>query len=179
MQINNILNIHDDIVMMENRNLISGLLNKLKGFNWKKAKGLFKSSFDNFVKMVMDSGQEKEVLEILNRSLGINAKTLKSLSNRRVSESKGSVNEGLGDWWKEAAGNFYGAMSFYPLLTVFLELDKVVKGADNANVRAVIIYSIIWLLVITGKVAANAISGRKSNDDQTVKASLHPSQVGR
>ncbi|MCK5016107.1 MAG: hypothetical protein KAS32_03465 [Candidatus Peribacteraceae bacterium] len=64
-------------------------------------------------------------------------------------------------WWKEIGNNMYAAVSFYPILMVFLELDKVIKGLDGASTRAVIIYGLMWLLIVTGKVISNSFSSRR------------------
>jgi len=173
MRIEDILGIHTETTLYESRGLLKTELNKLKSMTWDKAKSFLKKQFDTFNKSVKKAGIEKEVINILNKHMGTRVSTLSSLATQKIVE-KHELNEGFTDWWKEASVNLYGALSFYPILMVFLELDKVIKGSDMADPKSIAIYALIWIAVITGKIVSGKLVSDKTN---TVKAAAAPSQV--
>lgn len=177
MKLEHILEYDEKIVMTENKSLIMKVLNDLGRMGWSQAKKHLRGEALEFVSLIKgDPNVEKAVLKIVNKHLGTSFTNLNSIFGKALVEQTNKVDEGLKDWWKEASGNMYGALSFYPLLTAFLELDKVVKGVDGMNVKAVIVYFLMWILIVTGKVLAGSSIGK---NDNKVKASLHPSQVSR
>lgn len=176
MNINEVLDIGKEIEMNESVSEIMGITNKLGKMSWDAAKKFLRQKAVEFVSIIKNDPyiDEKNVLRIINTKFGTNFSNINSVFANGITESL-KLNEGkLGDWWKEASGNMYGALSFYPLLTVFLELDKIIKDQPGANIKAMIIYFLIWILIVTGKVVSGMIVKK-----QDIKASIHPSQVGR
>jgi len=172
MNIDEILNIHEEVMVNEGTTFINTALKTIKKMAWNKAQDFLRSQSKDFFDMLDKEGiSKKKVLNIVNKNMKTSFRSEKPIISKRVTES--IISEGFSDWWKEATSNLYGALSFYPLLTTFLELDKVIKSSGDANIQAMIIYFIIWVAVITGKV----VSGKLVNKND-VKASLHPAQVG-
>ena len=68
------------------------------------------------------------------------------------------VSEGIGDaikgWWKDVEKRAYPALEFYPALTVFIEIDKLIKGA---NFRILTFYAIFWLVIVSIKHGKEAL----------------------
>ncbi len=56
------------------------------------------------------------------------------------------------EWWQEASANAYGALAFYPLLSMFIQFEKVIKGESDASMQIALIYLFIWIMTITGKI---------------------------
>lgn len=177
MRIDDILEVHDGLIINENKSYIIQVLNTLKNMTWGKSQDFLRGKVKEFFNAIDDNDDidRQDVLSVVNKHLWSNFRSITPITNKRITESY--LNEGIFDsWWKEATGNLYGALSFYPLLTAFLEMDKVIKGSGDANIRAMSIYFIIWIAIITGKV----VSGRLvSKNTKAPKASLHPSQVGK
>lgn len=150
------------------------LLQEDKNFILKTIKAIFKKShkfyrkelekaITDVSKAVKATGKEKEMVGIINKRSGLRINSLTDLKQhtRLIESKKKNVNEGFGEWWKEASSNAYGALAFYPLLTMFLELDKVIKGLPDASLRTTIIYLLIWVLIISGKIQRKDLITRK------------------
>ncbi len=170
MRMDDILEVCVEIEINESATFIKDVVNRLGRMTWDTVKKFLKQKAQNFIEIVKDNpyADENGVLKIINSRLGTHFSDVRSVFAQKLMENTDKCDEGLKDWWKEASGSLYGALSFYPLLTTFLELDKVVKGAGDANIRSMSIYFIIWVLVVSGKV----LTGKIGNND--VKASLHP-----
>lgn len=186
MQINELLKVHDEMVLNENRAYIVQIMNTLKNMTWDKAQNFMRGKVKEFFNKLEASGVDrKKILSIANKHLWSNFKSPTPITNKKITESR--LDEGIfKTWWSEATGNLYGALSFYPLLTAFLEMDKVIKQSGDADVRAMSIYFIIWIAIITGKVVngklvsknkKGAESDYKDENQHKVKASLHPAQM--
>ena len=172
MKLEYILEYDEKIVMTENKSLIMKVLNDLGRMGWAQAKKHLRSEAMEFVSAIKDDpNAEKAVLRIVNKHLGTSFTNLNSIFGKALVEQTNRVDEGLKDWWKEASGNMYGALSFYPLLTAFLELDKVVKGAEGMDVKATMVYFLMWILIVTGKVLSTSVG---KGDTKKV---FHPSRA--
>lgn len=183
MNIDEILSVDSEITLNESKNFIVSTLNTLKSMTWDKAQNFLRGKVKEFFSKLEKSGVDrKKVLNIVNKHMWADVRTPNQLVSKKITESV--LNEGIfGDWWKEATGNLYGALSFYPLLTAFLEMDKVIKQSGDADVRAMSIYFLIWVGIITGKIVSgklvskNAkVSEEPKEDKHKVKASIHPAQ---
>lgn len=150
------------------------LLQEDKNFLLKTVKSIFKKPHKFFkkelVKAISDvskatkaSGVDKKMVDIINRYSGLKLNSITDLRKhvKLIEARKPHVNEGFGEWWKEASSNAYNALAFYPLLTMFLELDKVIKGLPDASLRVTIIYLLIWVLIISGKIQRKDMIQRK------------------
>jgi ABC-type antimicrobial peptide transport system permease subunit len=126
---------------------------------WDSAKKFLKQKAIEFAAFIKDDPyiDEKRCLMIINQRFGTHFSDLHSIVAKGLMENTNRVDEGLKAWWDEATKNLYGALSFYPLLTAFLEFDKIIKGSGDANVRAMIIYFLVWVLIISGKVVSGMI----------------------
>ena len=112
------------------------------------------------------NGLEKDALRIINKHYGVNYKSLMQLQKSPALIENKTINEDWCVWWKEATANMYGALSFYPLLQAFLELDKLVKHSGDADISYVMTYFLMWIAIITGKIA---ISGMTKTQGQRIK----------
>lgn len=185
MNIDELLRTDEEVLLLENKNFIISTLNKLKSMTWDKAQDFLRGKVKEFFNKLDSSGVDrKKIISIANKHMWSNVNSPAQLTAKKIVESR--LDEGIfGDWWKEATGNIYGALSFYPLLTAFLEMDKVIKQSGDADVRAMGIYFLIWLGIITGKIVNGRLvsSSKKApkvdeieDDKHKVKASLHPAQ---
>jgi len=152
----------DDLYILESQSSVIKVVNDLKKYSWGKLKTILRVEFNKMVEWLSDNNLEKPALKIINRHLKSNYSSLSQLSKMKVSES--SVNEGGSDWWKEAKGNLYGAFSFLPVLQAFLEFDKLIKGKSNTSLKVTVIYFILWIGIITGKVMKDKM-GRQAKMD--------------
>jgi len=170
MNIDDIIGVGVEIEINENIGAIKDIVNKLGRMPWDTAKKFLKQKAQEFAALVKDDPyiDETNVLRIINTRFGTHFSDIHSVFAKGLVENAGRMDEGLKDWWSEAAKNLYGALSFYPLLTAFLEFDKIIKGSGEANIRSMVIYFIIWVLIISGKVLSGMISapGEKDTKDK-------------
>jgi hypothetical protein len=160
MDIDKVLKESEVYEIYEDKNLVKSTIDKIKNWSWEKAKKTFQGAFRYLIKFAKDKGIEKEVLNIINRMIGKQYRNLKDLM--KISLKEDVLYEG--EWWDEAKGNFYGAVSFYPLLTAFIELDKVIKGQGGADMKYVAIYALIWAAIVSGKVLSNQYKKKKGQE---------------
>jgi hypothetical protein len=160
MNIDKILTESEVFNVYENKSLVRSTIDKIKKWTWDKAKKTLQGAFRYLVKFAKDKGIEKQVLNIINTMIGKQYRSLSDLM--KISLKEDVLYEG--EWWDEAKGNFYGAVSFYPLLTAFLELDKVIKDAGGADMKYVAIYALIWASIVSGKVLSNQYKKKKGQE---------------
>jgi len=159
MNIDFVLKESDKVELYENKSLVRKIIADILKLSWEKAKNKLMDSFKYLIKFAKDKGIENDVLSIINNFTGKNYKKLDDLLKIHIKEDVLYENK----WWDEAKNNFYGAISFYPLLQAFLELDKVIKNTGGANMKYVIIYALIWASIVSGKVLLNNMG--KDEDD--------------
>lgn len=161
----------DKLLLMEDKNFLRSTLNMIFRKNPKSFKSELIKAIDLATKELRDQGVEREVVNIFNKragtklnSVGDLKKTLKLIeSEEQDDEDRLDEKSAFSEWWSEAKSNAYGALAFYPMLTMFLELDKVIKGTADASLRTVIIYLLIWVMVIAGKIEHKDIIKRKAD----------------
>jgi hypothetical protein len=161
MNIDKVLKESEVYEIYEDKNLVKVAIDKIKRWSWDKAKKTLQGAFRYLIKFAKDKGIEKQVLDIINRMVGKQYRSLSDLM--KISLKEDVLYEG--EWWDEAKGNFYGAVSFYPLLTAFLELDKVIKGQGGADMKYVAIYALIWASIVSGKVLSNQYKKKKADKE--------------
>lgn len=172
MRLDDILEVGNQYTLLENKSYVIGVINKLKNMTWNKFQSFLRDKVKEFFNKLEASGiNRKQILDIVNKRMWAGIKSPNQL-NKTIRESR--LDEGFGEWWKEASGNLYGALSFYPILMTFIELDKVIKQTNDADLRAMAIYFIIWVAIITGKVVSGKLVSKNTND---IKAAAAPSQA--
>ena len=160
----------DKLLLAEDKNFLKKMVDKIFKRKPRDFKIELIKAIDKTAKEFKSAGKEKEVVNILRKRTGIKINSLTDLKKHiNLIESdepaEGEpLNEGaFTEWWAEAKGNAYNALAFYPMLTMFLEFDKVLKGLPDASLRTTVIYLLIWVLVITGKIEHKQIIQRAKN----------------
>jgi len=161
MNLNIILQESTNVKLYEDKSFIRKVISDISKWSWSKAKKYLQNAVKYLIQFAKDKGIEKEILSIINRMVGKQYKRLEDLIKINLKEDILYENE----WWDEAKDNFYGAISFYPLLQAFLELDKVVKDAGGADMKYVLIYALIWASIVSGKVLSNKRKNKSGVDD--------------
>lgn len=132
----------------------------LRSFNMIK-KVLSKMTFSQFNKECEKSFRElvavidPDDLSRFLKKLGIDERILK----------ESVVNEDAKHWWELIKTEAFPALSFYPALQVWLELDKMIKGTEYSG-KVIGFYAAFWLLLISGKYIKGWIEWKKQNPDQ-------------
>ena len=153
-----------------NENIIIDTLKKIAGKPANTVMKMFKDGYKKFVDIFQeqdDMAQEK-ILGAINKAYGTNyrnANDLKKQINANLKEST-ELNEDWARYWGMIKGEAFPALSFYPALTVWLELDKWVRQSGDVNSRVVIVYGLIWLLLISGKFISGFRKWKKEQPEE-------------
>ncbi len=145
----------DTLYIKESESKVMGITKKLFSGTYNKAKMTLNKAAKDMMSYFKKHDLENDVIDIINRYLGMDYRSMNQLTSTQIRES---LNEGFSEWFKEAKLNAYGALAFYPLLTMFLEFDKLIKGNPDASLKVTLTYFVIWLGVITGKVVSGKLS---------------------
>jgi len=153
--------INEDVLI---ENIIINNLKKLFNKPAKKVMMIFQNSFRKFIKIVRQNNIEDDVLKILNKHAGKSYKSLEQiLKVKPLTEDK--LNEDWTHYWDLIKGEAFPSLSFYPALQIWLEIDKLIKGSD-ASVKVIAVYSIIWLLLVSGKFVKQFRKWKKENPEE-------------
>lgn len=160
----------DEDVLIEN--IIINNLKKLFSKPAKKVMMTFQDSFRKFIKIVRQNGVEDDVLKILNKHAGKSYKNLEQiLKLKPLTEEK--LNEDWEHFWNTIKSEAFPSLSFYPALQIWLEIDKLIKGSD-ASIKVIAVYSIIWLLLVSGKFVKHFYKWKKEHPEEY--AAEHPNK---
>lgn len=159
-----------------NENFIIDTIKKVKNKSSDSVLKLFKTGFIKFVKAL--EGEEysnivPQILKIINSKLGTNLKSLKDLSKLskskpQMSESEEMLSEDWKHYWEVIKSEAFPSLSFYPALSIWFEIDKLVKNipGNEANFKVIAAYSVLWLLLISGKFVKEFRKWKKENPEE-------------
>ena len=138
-----------------NENIILDTIKKIAGKPANAVMKMFKDGFKKFVGIFQeqDDMTQEKMLQVINKAYGTNyrnANDLKKQMNANLKEST-ELNEDWARYWDLIKGEAFPALSFFPALTVWLEIDKLIRSSGDANIRVIVVYGLIWLLLISGK----------------------------
>ena len=114
-----------------------------------KYKTVLQKNFDRMIRIINNNDLEEQFLAIINKQFKTHYKSLKELQNLK----EGVITE---DWkhflqfWK---GETYPALSIFPTLQIWFEVDKLLDGVNLAdlNWKKIVIYGLFWLIIVTGQ----------------------------
>ena len=145
-----------------NENFVTNVIQKIKNKTAKSVIDLFKNSFKKFVKYLEDNSLENQFLKIINKHMKTNFNSLSSITKKNIKESK-NLNEDLKHWWMFVKSEAFPALSFYPVLKCFLELDKLVISPSSVDVKTMIVYGLMWVFLVSGKYVSDWDKWKKEN----------------
>lgn len=149
-----------------NENMVDRAKSFLKRFDFKKTKKFLKGEFDKFINAVISSGIEEEIVSIINKHFGTRYHNLTQIKKDRLRESE--LNEDLDHWWQVVKDEGFPTLAFYPMLSIWLEIDKLFQGQDM-NMKKTTIYALFWVLLISGKYIKGWNTWKKQNPDEYTK----------
>lgn len=149
------------------------ILDTIKKIGNKPAGSVMKILKDGFTKFVgmfqqQDDMTQEKVLGAINKAYGTNYRNvddLKSQIRANIKEST-ELNEKWSHYWDLIKGEAFPALSFYPALTAWLEIDKWIRQSGDVNSRVIVVYGLIWLLLISGKFVKGFRKWKKDNPEE-------------
>jgi vesicle coat complex subunit len=150
----------------ENLSLTNIVYRAIKNID--KLKSVLKNSFNDFIKILKEKDKEKEFLEIFNKQFKTNYKSLDKLKSLKENEE---INEDWKNFLKFWKNETYPALSIFPTLQIWFEIDKLLDGMNlyDLNWKKVAIYGILWIIIVTGQHAILWKKWKKENPEEWEK----------
>ena len=147
-----------------NKNKFLDALKKISRYPFDRVKKIFKSSWEEFLDIIKKQGVEDEVLKVLNRNFGTNYRSLQSIP---LNESV-LLNEDFKHYWEFIKDQAFPALSFWPMLQVWLDIDKILRGS-SVDMSVTSVYAVMWFSLVSGKFIGAWNQWKRNNPDQWEK----------
>ena len=151
--------LEDEPILTEN--MMRNMLQKLKGKAASGAKKVFKNAWDKLSKTL--EPVEDDVLQIINKNFGTNFTSFKQISNERVSEEQ--LDEDWKHWWEMVRMEGFPTLSFYPALTAWIEIGKVLEPDMAVNWKKFGAYAMMWLAIVSYKFVRDFYKWKKEDPE--------------
>lgn len=165
-----------DIILLEFNKfkfkaIFDDIIRNIKKLTHKKAEELFLKHWKQFKEYLKKQKIEKDALRIINKNLNTNFSSIDAvpLSSISIMKNEETINEDLKHFWIWVKDHAFPTLSFYPALTVWLQLDKLLTGSGDFSLRLTILYSVFWLLLISGKFVGEWKKWKKENPEEFEK----------
>lgn len=147
-----------------NENMVDKAKNLLKRLDFKKAAKFLKQEFTDFVDAVQTAGIEDEVISKINKAFGTRYRSLGQISREKIRESE-DINEAAKHWWDTIKTEAFPTLAFYPALSIWLEIDQLLKGNDM-DMKKTTVYALFWILLVSGKYVKGHLAWKKQNPEE-------------
>lgn len=134
-------------------NNVTDLISRLIQMGYRKAEKELQGSTKTLIQHLMDIGMADEALLIVNKHLRTNFKSLKDLGRKHriaIREGDEMLNEDLKHLWKFVESQAWGGIVFYPILQMYMELDRLLSGS-GFDVKKTLVYASVFLFVMSAK----------------------------
>lgn len=146
-------------------------ISPLKKMAPEKVKKELKDSWKKFSETISKEPElEKMVLNLINKKMKTNYKSLNQIGQQSIKESV-ELNEDFKHFWEWFEEQKWGAISIFPTLSIWFELDKLIDNFDlsSLNFKRIAIYGLMWLAMITGKHISMWKKWKKQNPEEWEK----------
>lgn len=149
------------------KSVTKSILSTLKNISYDKAKKSMKGSFDKMIKLLKDNNIDGEFIQIINKNLKTNYKSLNDLSRLREE----ALNEDFSNFWKMFKLEGWGAVAIFPTLSIWFEIDRLLDGVavTDLNFKKIVVYGTFWLMLLLGKHVAGYNKWKKTHKDEFEK----------
>jgi len=153
-----------------NENAFIDALAKIKSKPSKAIEKLLKKNWNDFANLVKEKVLEDDALDIINKRLGTHYTSLSKISLAKIMENT-ELNEDFAHYWELMKQEAFPVLAFYPALQVWLELDKMLKtnSIGSNSIKVMLVYSAIWLFLVSGKYIKSWNKWRKENPEEYAK----------
>lgn len=134
----------------ENQLNESRILNVIKDFKNRSERQIIstlKDAWQRMVNMIKRQGKEKEALNIINKALKTNYRSLDQLN--RINETSADPSKGgFVNWLKSIIFQGTIGASIFTSLQIFFSLDNLLSGVGDAtDIKKMIVYAFLWTLL--------------------------------
>ena len=157
-------------------NIFQKYMKKLSNKSSKVVEKLMKDSWIKLAKLLKSNQLEQDALDIINKHFKTNYKNLDQVSKAKIAKmpTKGvyeedMIFESFKHYWELIKTEGFPILSFYPMLQVWLELDKLLKSTGEASYVAMGVYGLFWTLLVSGKYLKGWKKWKKENPEEYEK----------
>lgn len=143
----------DNYIITENKTYIKIVSRKIQDIDWNKIKVIIKKNINIFADFVEKAGIEKEALQIINKNLKTNFKSIRDITNLKLLESPvfGYSMNDISKQWDKIKCCVYSLLSKFKFNDAFVELSELMVENGHKSPSAVVFYVLFWSLLSTGK----------------------------
>ena len=133
-----------------------------------KAEKTMKNSWKELSNALKTQQLEDDAIRIINHHFKTNYKRLDQIDKLAISKLP-SLNEDFKNYWKIIKNEAFPTLAFYPALTAWLELDKLLAGGGDFNGAKFGVYALFWLVLVSGKFVKMWQKWKKDHPDEYKK----------
>jgi len=144
---------------------------ELRKLSASKAEKKLKMSWKELSNVLKDRLLEDDAVKIINKHFKTNYKRLSEIDNAKIAKLPTNkiyeelILEDFKHYWDFIKNEAFPALSFYPALTAWLEIDKLLSGADFNGMKFGI-YAMFWLVMISGRFVKEWKKWKKENPEE-------------
>jgi hypothetical protein len=154
-----------------NENIIKNMLDKLKTKSTNSIEDIFRNAWLKISTSLIS--KEDEVLKIINSKLGTTFKSFSEISKIKTIKESKDINEGWAHYWELLKTEGFPTLAFYPALTAWIEIGKLLEPDQNVNWTKFGVYALFWILLVSGKFVKSFYKWKKENPEQYFKERPH------
>lgn len=146
-----------------NENVLQRMLGKIRAKTAGAAKNFLKKSWDETTKTLKNAGLEEKALDIINKGFKTNFTSLDQIGRMPIKES---VNEDFKHWWEVMKMEGFPTLAFYPALTAWIEIGKLLEPDQAVNWTKFGVYALLWVGLVTGKYLKGFFKWKKEHPEE-------------
>lgn len=147
-----------------NENIIKSMLNKIKNKSVNSVQRIFKDAWLKLASSLKD--KEDEILMIINKNFGTKYRSFDQISKAKPIMEGHELNEDWKHYWEMLKSEGFPTLSFYPALTAWIEIGKILEPDMQVNWTKFGAYALFWLLLVSGRFIKQYKKWKKENPDQ-------------
>jgi len=147
-----------------NENVIKNMLNRIKSKSADSVQRIFKDAWLKISLALKE--KEGEVLNIINSKLGTHFKSFDEISKTKPIMESNELNESWGHYWELLKSEGFPTLAFYPALTAWIEIGKILEPEQSVNWTKFGAYALFWLLLVSGRFIKGYKDWKKQNPDE-------------
>lgn len=147
-----------------NENVFTNMLNRVKNKTEKSIQTVFKNAWLKVSSALKD--KESEVLLIINSKFGTNFKSFDQISKAKPIMENSELNEDWKHYWDILKAEGFPTLAFYPALTAWIELGKILEPDTDVNWIKFGAYAMFWLFLVSGKYIKQFTDWKKQSPEE-------------
>ena len=134
-------------------NNVTDVIKRLSKMGYRKAEKELKGSTKGILQLFLDKGMQEEALLIINKHLKTRFKSLKDIGRQHripIREGEEILNEDLKHLWGFIESQSWVGLAFFPILQLYLELEKLLSNS-GVDYKRILIYGAIFMFIMSAK----------------------------